>query len=1441
MGRTELNVLSKLDGAKTQLYHFTAIVITGMGFFTDAYDLFSISLVTKLLGRIYYYDPSYPAPGILPPTSPPPSMASPSAAPSPASSSSAGSATSSAARRHGHPLLPPLLARLRHRRRLPLSATIMSEYANKKTRGSFIAAVFAMQGFGILVGGIVSLIVSAAFNDRYHAPPFSQDPAGSTVPQADYVWRIILMFGAVPAALTYYWRMKMPETARYTALVARNAKQAAADMSKVLQEEIGEDDTELAEQPTVADDWGLFSPQFARRHGIHLLATSTTWFFLDIAYYSQNLFQKDIFSKVGDGLLHDDRVHARPRGPLPPLDDARAPRRVRGHVRVHLLLRQLWAERDDVHRAGRGVPGAAAVDLPRDIGGGGEGGAIVGAFGFLYASQGKALAERDRGYPAGIGIRNTLFVLAASNFLGLAFSLLVPEAKGRSLEEMSKENEGEDDASLDPAPRARDGAQRVRLRGAPPRLPRPDRRRRLLRLEASPRLLRLLPPHLLPRSLSSSDDASASSAAAAAADAAAAEIRRDSYALERAIPGFWRRPPLAMEVSASRDLLLSLSEWVALHRLPSLETLVAVAKTKGASVYSWDDRRGLLCVGRQKRVAIYRLDGGREFVEVKEFSVPDVVKSMAWCGENICLGIRREYMIMNSLTGSLSEVFPAGRIAPPLVVPLPSGELLLGKDNIGVFVDQNGKLLQDGRICWSEAPGSVVIHKPYAIARLPRHVEVRSLKAPNQLVQTIVLRDVHLLLQTNNCILAALGNSVYGLLPVPLGAQIVQLTASGDFEEALALCKLLPPEDSTLRAAKESSIHIRYGHFLFDNGSYEESMEQFLASQVDITYVLSLYPMSSDASDEMESSLPIQHQESDLEMKKMSHNSLTALVKYLQKRRFSIIERATAEVTEEVVSVVQDSMALSDPHRPKTSNKRRSQIHISSVAREMATVLDTALLQALLLTGQTSGALELLKGLNYCDLKICEEFLKERNFYIVLLELYKSNELHREALKLLNQLVEESKSGLANSELNQKFKPNMIIEYLRPLCRTDPMLVLESSLTVLESCPTETIELFLSENVPADLVNSYLKQHAPNLQSTYLELMLSMSENGINPNLQNELVQIYLSEVLDWYQDLKDEQKWDEKTYSQTRKKLISALEGISGYNAEVLLKRLPQDALFEERAILLGKLNQHHLALSLYVHKLHLPELAVAYCDRVYEAGSSQPPKSNVNIYLTLLQIYLNPQKTKKEFERRTISVPSQSPITQKVGYTKFKGSRNSKKIAEIEGADDMRISLSSTDSGRSDGDGDEYAEGGGSAMLNEALELLSQRWDRINGAQALKLLPRETKLQNLLSFLEPLLKKSSEHRRNYAVIKNLIFRAHLQVKEDLSKSRQTVVKIDGESTCSLCRKRIGNSAFAVYPNGKTLVHFVCFRDSQRIKAVRGAPQSSACSLLLTRNAEKY
>ncbi|RDX75113.1 Inorganic phosphate transporter 1-4, partial [Mucuna pruriens] len=67
MANEQIQVLNALDVAKTQWYHFTAIIIAGMGFFTDAYDLFCVSLVTKLLGRIYYHVDGASKPGSLPP------------------------------------------------------------------------------------------------------------------------------------------------------------------------------------------------------------------------------------------------------------------------------------------------------------------------------------------------------------------------------------------------------------------------------------------------------------------------------------------------------------------------------------------------------------------------------------------------------------------------------------------------------------------------------------------------------------------------------------------------------------------------------------------------------------------------------------------------------------------------------------------------------------------------------------------------------------------------------------------------------------------------------------------------------------------------------------------------------------------------------------------------------------------------------------------------------------------------------------------------------------------------------------------------------------------------------------------------------------------------------------------------------------------------------
>jgi len=514
MAKRQLEVLSALDQAKTQWYHFTAIIIAGMGFFTDAYDLFCIPTVTKLLGRLYYGDQSNPNKVGTLPINVLAAVNGVALCGTLAGQLFFGWLGDKLGRKkvYGMTLMLMVISAIGSGLSFgntpksvmtticffrfwlgfgiggdyPLSATIMSEYANKKTRGAFIAAVFAMQGFGILAGGAVSIIVSAAFKKAYPTPaPF-------TPPQADYVWRIILMFGAVPAVVTYYWRMKMPETARFTALVAGNAKLAATDMSKVLQVDIHEDQ-KVVEAISVGEDtrFGLFSREFLNRHGSHLLGTMSTWFLLDVAFYSQNLFQNDIYTAI-------KWVPAAKT--LSGIEEVYKIGRAQSLIALCSTVPGYWFTVFFIDRIGRFSiqlmgfffmtvfmlataipynhwkyhnttafvvlysftfffanfgPNSTTFVVPAEIfparlrstchglsAAAGKAGAIIGAFGFLYASQDPDMSvSGPKGYPPGIGIKPSLLILSGVNALGFLFTFLVPEANGKSLEEMSGENE----------------------------------------------------------------------------------------------------------------------------------------------------------------------------------------------------------------------------------------------------------------------------------------------------------------------------------------------------------------------------------------------------------------------------------------------------------------------------------------------------------------------------------------------------------------------------------------------------------------------------------------------------------------------------------------------------------------------------------------------------------------------------------------------------------------------------------------------------------------------------------------------------------------------------------------------------------------------------------------------------------------------------------------
>ncbi|CAM9457934.1 unnamed protein product [Phaeothamnion confervicola] len=221
-----------------------------MGFFTDSYDLFSIGLLSKLIGRVYYNGAT--------PINITAAITGVALCGTLAGQLFFGWAGDRFGRKGVYAftlmlmIFSSIASALSFGRTphsvitglcfwrfwlgfgvggdYPLSATIMSEYSSRSNRGAFVAAVFAMQGMGILVAAIVTLIFADAF--RRWAPENAEN--------ADYVWRAVLLFAALPTALTLYTRAMMPETPRYTMLVKGDNTQAAKDISNVLGHQVGQ-------------------------------------------------------------------------------------------------------------------------------------------------------------------------------------------------------------------------------------------------------------------------------------------------------------------------------------------------------------------------------------------------------------------------------------------------------------------------------------------------------------------------------------------------------------------------------------------------------------------------------------------------------------------------------------------------------------------------------------------------------------------------------------------------------------------------------------------------------------------------------------------------------------------------------------------------------------------------------------------------------------------------------------------------------------------------------------------------------------------------------------------------------------------------------------------------------------------------------------------------
>ncbi|KAF0555070.1 phosphate transporter [Gigaspora margarita] len=307
--------LNHIDNANFGLFHVRTCIIAGIGFFTDAYDLFVINFVSIMLS---YTDSDYMSynPFVR------------------ASIDMALKMSAACGTLIGQLVFGWCADRFGRKRMYGLELSIMivatfgsamssgsfaittwaslifwrfilgigigvitSEFATVSKRGAMISAVFAMQGFGILTAGIVSVVTLGAYRESIVITDKYIDP----------VWRIILVFGAIPAILGFYFRVTIPETPRFTMDILGDIEKAERDINNVLKRE----DPLIQYNPICVIDgpgatWQDFKEYFSKwKNAKILLGTSLSWFVLDIAFYGIGLNNGIILQAIGFGYSQD--------------------------------------------------------------------------------------------------------------------------------------------------------------------------------------------------------------------------------------------------------------------------------------------------------------------------------------------------------------------------------------------------------------------------------------------------------------------------------------------------------------------------------------------------------------------------------------------------------------------------------------------------------------------------------------------------------------------------------------------------------------------------------------------------------------------------------------------------------------------------------------------------------------------------------------------------------------------------------------------------------------------------------------------------------------------------------------------------------------------------------------------------------------------------------
>jgi MFS transporter, PHS family, inorganic phosphate transporter len=447
------DLLTALDEASLSRFHLRAVVASGTGFFTDAYDLFVIGIASTLITKDWHLGSGQLA-----------LLNSTMLAAAFLGALVFGRYADVVGRKRVYWLVAAIMIAgalgsalagsfwvlIGFRFLLgfavggdyPVSAVMVSEYANRKDRGKLVGMVFGTQALGLIVGPLIALaLLGSGASD-------------------DVAWRVLLGLGAVPAAAVIYLRCRMPESPRYQFQVQGRAEQASR-VPGFAGGQVGGGPDEPHQH------LGLRAFLTSRRWLIMLAGTAGCWFLLDYAYYGNTISTPQILGLISPHastmtkIAMQLAIFAVAAVPGYALAIARLDRI--GHRKLQLAGFAMMALCFAIIAAVPGMtttvapfllvygvsyfftefgPNMTTFVLPSELypvsmratghgisAGIGKLGAFIGVFLFPLLQT-------------SLGLRGTLLLTAGVSVLGFALTRVLPEPAGRSLEDIATSTHG---------------------------------------------------------------------------------------------------------------------------------------------------------------------------------------------------------------------------------------------------------------------------------------------------------------------------------------------------------------------------------------------------------------------------------------------------------------------------------------------------------------------------------------------------------------------------------------------------------------------------------------------------------------------------------------------------------------------------------------------------------------------------------------------------------------------------------------------------------------------------------------------------------------------------------------------------------------------------------------------------------------------------------------